>query len=49
MQERLELHVAGRVNNSRLHDYMLDFIWDNLVSMAAAKCLVGHIVAHHEF
>ena len=26
MQERLELHIAGRVDNSRLHHYTLDFI-----------------------
>jgi len=49
MRERFELHVAQRVDRSRLHHYTLDFIRDNLASMSAAKCLVGHIVDNHEF
>ena len=49
MQERLELHIAGRVDKSRLHHYTLDFIRDNIAAMAAAKCIVGHIVDDYEF
>ena len=49
MRERLELHVVNRVDHSRHHHYTLDFIRDNLASMAAAKCLVGHIVDDREF
>ena len=49
MQERLELHIAGRVENLRLRHYTLDFIRDNLAAMAAAKCIVGHVVNDYEF
>ena len=49
MQERLELHISGRVENSRLHHYTLDFIWENLAAMATVKCIVGHVVDDYEF
>ena len=45
MEQRLDHHINARIDNRRkYHYYSLDFIWDNLASVAAAKCLVGHIV-----
>lgn len=34
---------------SGCHHYLLNFVWDKLLSMAAAKCLVCHIVEDPEF
>jgi len=44
MEQRLEHHIDARVDIRRKYHYSLDFIRDNLASVAAAKCLVGHIV-----
>lgn len=48
LQQRLDLHIRGRVDNKRQHHWTLEFIRDNLPSMAAVKCLSGHIAEHLE-
>jgi hypothetical protein len=37
-------HIAERVDLSRHHHWTLHFTRDNLPTMAAAMCVVGHIV-----
>ena len=44
MEQRLEYHIAERVDLSRHHHWTLNFTRDNLPTMAAAMCVVGHIV-----
>ena len=48
LHQRLDLHISDRVYDRGQHHWNLDFIWDNIASMVAAKCLVGHIADHIE-
>ena len=48
LQQRLNLHIRERVDVRRQHHWLLEFIWDNLPSMAAVKCVSGHITEHLE-
>ena len=48
-QQRLDLHIAYCSNKKRHHHWTQEFIWDNIPSVAAAKCLVGNIADHLEF
>ena len=44
LRQRLDLHVSERVDASRHNHWTLGFTLDNIPPMAAAMCLVGHIV-----
>lgn len=44
MAARLAIHIDDRVDSSRHNHWTLQFTRDNLPPMAAAMCLVGHIV-----
>jgi len=46
LEPRLDLHIDDRVDLSRQDHFTLRFTRDNLSSMAAAMCLVGHVVSH---
>ena len=49
LQQRLYIHISDRVDERRRHHWTLNFIWENLASVASAKFLVGHIADHLEF
>ena len=44
MQQRLDLHEIQRVDPSRHGHFTLRFTREKIPAMAAAMCLVGHIV-----
>ena len=44
MQQRIDLHVDERVDRRRHHHYSLDYLRDNIPSLAAGKCLTDQIV-----
>ena len=48
MQQRLHYHVGEYVDPSKHGEYTLGFVGDNLLEMAAIKCLIGQIVDQPE-
>jgi hypothetical protein len=44
MKPRLDQHVADRVDESKHNHWTLRFTRDNIPPMAAAMCLLGHVV-----
>jgi len=44
LEQRLEYHIAERVHQTRQKHWTLQLSCNNLPHMAAAMCLVGHIV-----
>ena len=44
LEPRLDYHIAERVHRTRHNHWTLRFTRDNLAPMAAAMCVVGHIV-----
>ena len=49
LHQRLYIHITDRVNDRRQHHWTLEFIQDNIASVAASKCLVDNIAYHIEF
>ena len=48
LEPRLDCHIADRVDACRQNHWTLQFTRDNIPPMAAAMCLVGHIVDNLE-
>ena len=48
LHQRLDIHISDRVDDRGRHHWTLDFLRDNIASIVAAKCLIGHIADHLE-